>query len=74
MLIDIFNFLVYHTLEVNYLDIFCLEYFGLRATCLIVSPKRTALSAEIETAAIICSLEASHASSSHCIMSKFINV
>lgn len=73
MLIDIFNYLAYYALKVNNLDIFCLEYFGLRATCPVVSPKRTALSAEIETAAIICSLEASHASSSHCIMSKFIN-
>lgn len=73
MLVDIFNFLGYDTLKVNCLDIFCLDYFGLKATCPMISPNRTVVSVELETAAIICSLEASHKSSSYCIMSKFVN-
>jgi len=51
----------------------CLEYFGLRATCPMISPRRTMLSVELETAAIICFLEPSNTNSSYSIISKLTN-
>lgn len=44
-----------------------------KAACLMTSTRRTVFTVELETAAIISSLEDSHANLFCCNMSKFIN-
>lgn len=59
MLVDTYNPIVCHT----QLDVFCLEYCGLKVTCPMISPRRHH-SAGPGTTGIIYSLEPSQASSS----------